>query len=556
MHLIGSRCPVNRQQPDTASRFSFMELRVSDAVTVLEDQRHKLIYEGIIFDATNQQLLTNPTLLDRAFGYYTYVLFEKSSGTVFLGTDRLGYSPVYYAFENGVFRFSSSLTLLKYELGSVNPNLDAWDEHLSLDDILGEKTVVKEISRLRWGRKFRITADHVDTVDIWAPEVPAFTDKRSYIRANNELLTEAVELTRSCEQQKFVTLSGGDDSRRLAVAAHRVGLPITCITQELVGKNTSDRDLRIAEAVCETLRVPHVCVPLQNPRDALNDAITEDYWLGYEGGQHEWMVQLMRHLPPEALVYDGIIADVTVNGHFFHTHPQLLTRFGDLDCAASLVCGTRRSGIDPRLLSAPLFERVRAELARFPDSPHRLTYYYLLNHTRRCIGGWFALFHLFGHMPALPYIYYPFFLQSLSLEPSVYLEGWMQNECMKEMNPRAAEIPSTRNKVPPHLVIDRRPEARARARFAAHHSRIRRDAARYLPGLTRIRSTYELISLLGLRDRADRWSWAPNYLSRFSRFLDWIEDRQAPPFPVKSEAAPFVRRQHVQQAGSACTGGN
>ena len=97
-----------------------------------------------------------------------------------------------------------------------------------------------------------------------------------------------------------MTLSGGDDSRRrLAIAAHRVGLPITCITQQLIGKQASDKDPLIAEAVCETLSVPHIRVPLQSPRDVTNDALTEDYWLGYEGGQHEWMVPLMRH-PPRA----------------------------------------------------------------------------------------------------------------------------------------------------------------------------------------------------------------------------------------------------------------
>ena len=111
---------------------------------------------------------------------------------------------------------------------------------------------------------------------------------------------------------------------------------------------------------------------------------------------------------------------------------------------------------------------------------------------------------------------------------------------MREMT-GAAAIPSTRNKVPPHLVIDRKPEARARARFAARHLRIRRDATRYLPGLAHPRSTYELMSLLGLRDHADRWSWAPNYLSRFSRFLDSIEDRQAPQFPITNGAAPFLQ---------------
>ena len=173
MHLIGFRRRADDPAGiDVASRFSFLELRVSDTVTLLEDNRYKLVYEGVIFDASGEELLRDPTLLDRAFGYYTYVLFHKDSGTVFLGSDRLGYSPVYYTWEKEVFHFSSSLTLLKYELGTATPNLDAWDEHLALDDILGEKTVVKEISRLRWGRKFRITADRVDAIDFWEPEVP------------------------------------------------------------------------------------------------------------------------------------------------------------------------------------------------------------------------------------------------------------------------------------------------------------------------------------------------------------------------------------------------
>jgi hypothetical protein len=340
-------------------------------------------------------------------------------------------------------------------------------------------------------------------------------------------------------------LSGGEDSRRLAITARHIGMPMACITQEVIGKEGSDKDVLVADAVCRSLDVPHIRVPLPSKRDVLNDAMTEDYWLGYEGGQHEWMLPLLRHAPQGSLVYDGIIADVTVNGHFFHTYPQLLTRFGDVDYAARLICGSRQSGVNPRLLSSPLFERVRAELTRYPDSPHRLTYYFLLNHTRRCIGGWFALFYLFGHMPALPYIYYPFFVQSLSLEPHHYVEVWMQRECMKDMNSQASAIPSTRSKVPDDLVVNLKSEAWQRAQFAAKHWRIRRDSGRYLPGLARPRRVYDAMCLFGLQDRAHRWSWAPNYLNRFSRYLDWIEDRSPPDFPVRGETTTFSRRHFV-----------
>ncbi len=543
MHLIGTWHKLSRGELRAPNDLSFIKLHISDAVTLIEDNRRKLIYEGIIFGATNQALLDDPRLLDRAFGYYTYILFEKDSGTVYLGADRLGFGPVYYAWQGNTFHFSSSLTLLKYALDIVTPNLDACDEIITVGDILGEKTIINEANRLRWGRKFRMSADRVDTVDTWDPEIPAFVDRKRYIHANNELIVEAMEQTKSCKRPKFVLLSGGDDSRRLAAAACHVALPITCVTQEVVGKEASDKDVLLAEAVCRSLGVPHIRVSRPSHRDLHNDTIVQNYWTAYESGQHGWILPLLRCIPRGAMIYDGIVADVTVNGHYFRAYPELVTRFDDVDYAAQLLCGCKQSGIDPKQISAPLFERVRAELALYPDSPHRLTYYFLLNHTRRCIGSsWFGLFYLFGHLPCPPYMYYPFLIQSLSLEPKHYLDAWMQNECLREMNPAAAAIPSTRNKVPAEYVIDRTSEAQSWAKFEARQIQMRRDVTRYFPGLKANQRMFEAMSLIGLGGYCNRWSWAPKTLAWFSEFLNWIEDRQAPEFPVMREANGFLRR--------------
>jgi hypothetical protein len=100
--------------------------------------------------------------------------------------------------------------------------------------------------------------------------------------------------------------------------------------------------------------------------------------------------------------------------------------------------------------------------------------------------------------------------------------------------------------VPSHFVIDLKSEARLLSKFAARHLRIRRDAPQYLPGLARTRRTFEAISFLGLRNGAEKWSWAPRYLTRFSLYLDWLEDRQAPTFPVRSETTPFLARHVVK----------
>jgi hypothetical protein len=381
MHLIGSWQKLVAGQATGPSDFPFFELRTSNKVTIIEDHRRKLVYEGVIYETRDENLLQDPSLLDRVFGYYTYVLYEKESGTIYIGADRLGFSPIYYSQTDGSFRFSSSLTLLKYELEIVTPDMDAWEEKLVTGDILGDKTVVKEIKRLQWGRKFRITRERIDILDVWNPEIPPYTAKSTYIRRNNELLVEALALTQSCQQRKYILLSGGQDSRRLAITARYAGLEFACAIQESISKGNSDQDARIAEVVSRSLGIPSFRFPVSSAREIFNDSMIEDYWLGYEAGQHAWVFPLMRGLPQHGLVYDGIVADVTVNGHYFRAHPQLVTCYRDLDQAAQLIAGPPRGWIEPDRLSAPLFERVRTELARYPDSPHRITYYFLLKQT-------------------------------------------------------------------------------------------------------------------------------------------------------------------------------
>ena len=172
MHIKGSWRPLERGESRTNAHFPHFDLQCSDSVTILEDNNYKIIYEGVIFDFDNSQILNEPRVLDKAFGYYTYVLFDKNKYDIFVGTDRLGYSALYYAWEGGQFLFSSSPTLLKYALKTVTPNFEAWDEILTLGDIIGEKSVVCEISRARWGQKFLLTAESVDKIDIWSPETP------------------------------------------------------------------------------------------------------------------------------------------------------------------------------------------------------------------------------------------------------------------------------------------------------------------------------------------------------------------------------------------------
>jgi hypothetical protein len=114
------------------------------------------------------------------------------------------------------------------------------------------------------------------------------------------------------------------------------------------------------------------------------------------------------------------------------------------------------------------------------------------------------------------------------------------------MNPEAAAIPSTRTKVPPDYVIDLASEVGPSSQFEARHLWMRRDAGAYFPELKRSSNIFRAMSFLGLRKRAALWSWAPKTLMRFSEFLDWIEDRRTPEFPVRPETNAFLDRHFVK----------
>src|SRR5690606_29008766 len=136
-----------------------------------------------------------------------------------------------------------------------------------------------------------------------------------------------------------------------------------CATQEVFGNDNQDKDVLIAQEVARALGVRHMRVGAPASNVVQADRRLKDFWCGYESDYHAWAVNFVRGLPQGSLVYDGIVGDVTVNGHFFRAHAQAITRYDDLDYLAQRICGNAKSRINQSLLTAPVFERVRAELA-------------------------------------------------------------------------------------------------------------------------------------------------------------------------------------------------
>jgi len=530
--------------------FGTLDLDISNNVTIIEKESVKLAYEGTIFDRTPDELIGSQTALDNAYGLYSYVKINKNEQEIIIGTDKLGFSPLYYSHQGKSLIFGTSLTLLKYRIENPSPDYEAWDEILNLGEILGEKTTIKEIKRLNPGARIHIKNDKILFQKFWSPEIPVQVDKKYYIKRNNELLIEALELTNNMQKPKIVLLSGGEDSRRIAVTAHAIKLPITCATQEAIHMGGIDDDTVIAEIVSKHLHIQLIRAELPSSEMAYYNAHIRDYWLGFESSQHEWIIPLLRRIPKCSLIYDGIAGDVTINAGRFrpYGYPALVDLYKDrdIDRITRTICGEKSSfQMDQTKLGSSCFERVREQLLQYPSCSHRVNYYFLMNHTRRNIGLQAQLYNLMGHKICYPFLYYRLFMQSLSLDPKSQLRVLYQQECMKDLNPGIVKIPSTKGDVGNEYTINHAKEAKEKELLFSKKIMLRQDVKKLFPHLRTRIIAYKLASLFGVRKITSRMNWRTIPLSRMSMFFDWLEDSNQPGFPVSAEEPSFLKERFI-----------
>lgn len=499
-------------------------------VRTFENGDYILFIEGQIYDRPLDQALADTRALETAFGHYCYVRVQKSTGRVEVGTDRLGYYPIYHATDSDRLVFGSSLGFVKSRLKNPTPDFDAWDELLTLGEVIGDKSTVKGVKRLPPGTRMVIQGGSVKLDRYWTPECPDLVDEATYIRQNNALLEEALALTANQQRQKVVLLSGGEDSRRIALAAVRTGLDVRFHTQQASHRGGADIDTLLAREVAAALGREVAVEPLPSVQQYVADCRSRDSLLGFECIAHEWLLPLVRRIEPESIIYDGIVGDVSINGHYFKDHPQALDRYGDVDFLARLVCGTSDKpwlGELRRRTTSSLVERVADVMAAYPVSPHRLNWYFLLNHTRRKIAFVSQLFALRGHWTCYPFMYYPLLLQSLSADPKLQKERFFQRECMAAMAPEIAAIPTTRGVVPQDYLVSMRDEDREQRLALRRQIAISDEVFDVFPAL---RARYRVLNRMrfpGGNALVDRFGWFFEPLARFSAFLDWLKVRNA-----------------------------
>ena len=445
MSLIGLNYTTNKHcAPD-------VENRKLGAINLYSDKTSKH-FENDNFDLTivgnaffkNSQLIHIEKDLEEAEGTFSYCLWLKLENKIVVGTDKLGFYPLYYTNTNDKICFANFLFHIKPFLHSPKPCWDAWDELLNERDVLGDKTTIDGVKRLRQGQKLTILKNVLSVIDFWKFKSPQQVGFDEYIDVNNTLMKESLGLLNS--DNMVIPSTGGHDSRRIIITANSLKQNFSTITQETEFKEELDVDSFIAKQVAEELNINnHKQLGMLEKGVFDRDVLYKDKWNGFESPNHGWAVNLLRHLPNKSNIFDGIVGDITINNHFITDFQRFNKSRENIDFLISEhIAEHRFFQIKSSLLSESNECRIKSELQRFDNDANRFNLFKVFNHTRRNIGHWFSPFLLHDHNVSLPYCYSPLFEQSFALKADERAYATAHFAAMCKINHNVGVMPSTR----------------------------------------------------------------------------------------------------------------
>ncbi|MFO7188437.1 MAG: asparagine synthase C-terminal domain-containing protein [Pseudomonadota bacterium] len=315
----------------------------------------------------------------------------------------LGVHPVFWrARPHGVALATSPLELLEEGFELDYPALAVF---LRLGFFIGEDTPFAGVKQLAPGSVLRWDAERgVRVEDGGLPYNPPCTLERTQAMDRYAaLLRAAVERCLPLEGRLCVPLSGGRDSRHIALALHALGVrPQAYVTlMHLPGR--PDEDARIATLLAAALGTPHVVLP--QPRFYVRNILRNLRECAMCADEHAQLPPLTDWLRANAdVVFDGIGGDVMSAGLFQSAEVHEWYRRGELKRVAARLFHDWRSSVRGwqhavdddlarRLSDEIATERLLVELERHRGHHNPLRSFYFWNRTRREIALQpFALF--------------------------------------------------------------------------------------------------------------------------------------------------------------------
>ncbi len=189
------------------------------------------------------------TWLRSVDGQFALVTYNPASGEALVASDPMGMVAVYVAVQpDTVYVSTSSLALARY-LGAPADRL-AVQSFLLAGYHFGARTHWQGIERLEPGELVRAGPQGRTQQHYWRPQVHDEVRRLPFEKAVNHCIEVSVETLRSRlagQQETWIDLTGGYDSRLLALLLHSAGVPFRANTRQTTGTD----DVAIARGIAD-----------------------------------------------------------------------------------------------------------------------------------------------------------------------------------------------------------------------------------------------------------------------------------------------------------------
>ena len=199
--------------------------------------------------------------VERLRGMFAFAIWDRQRRELFLGRDRLGVKPLYYAVtDDGSLYFASEIKSL-FASGAIVPklNIAALPDYLANHAPSGESTLFEGVKRLLPGHTLRWRDGVIDIDRYWDLNVdptPNDAGENDLVEEYRERLRESVRLRLMADVPLGSFLSGGIDSAAITgLMSNLVGTGVKTFSVAFAEREANE--LQYARMVAERFKTDH-----------------------------------------------------------------------------------------------------------------------------------------------------------------------------------------------------------------------------------------------------------------------------------------------------------
>ncbi|MCB0338207.1 MAG: N-acetylglutaminylglutamine amidotransferase, partial [Bdellovibrionales bacterium] len=330
----------NAQQPMVDSALG-LTLVYNGAIYNYEDLRSRLESYGYrFFSSGDTEVILKAyhywgkEFVNHLHGMFAFAIFERDSGDVILGRDRLGIKPLYLARTAGALKFASTLPAL-ISGGGINTEINPVGLHhyMTFHSVVpAPHTILKGVTKLPPATILKIKSDGTQEQTVyWG--LPFESSVEDLSRSFAEWQELVIEALRASVRRRLVAdvpvgvlLSGGLDSSLvvgLLAENGQKGLSTFSIGFDSIGEEMGD-EFKYSDLIAQTFQTQHYKIKIGENRikDSLHSCVAEmsEPMVSHDNiGFYLLAQEVSKHLK---VVQSGQGADEIFAG--YHWYPPLL----------------------------------------------------------------------------------------------------------------------------------------------------------------------------------------------------------------------------------------